>query len=123
MTAKALYALLCTYANSEGLAWPKAETLAEDLGVSKRTVVNALKELREQEFIELVNYRHDASGYRIAAVYRVNSPKSSPLPKGSQLPKGSALRKGPQKKPPKRSLTTRLSEASCAAEQTMNTHT
>jgi len=47
--AKMLYAQLCFHANKNtGLAWPRRETLAAELGVSVRNIDRALVELLGQ---------------------------------------------------------------------------
>jgi DNA-binding transcriptional ArsR family regulator len=46
-TAVHLYAVLSRYANRERRAWPKHERLADDLGVSERSLRRALKVLRD----------------------------------------------------------------------------
>jgi AraC-like DNA-binding protein len=51
--AKLCYARLARHANREtGLAWPKQETLARELGVSERQVRDYLRELEQHNLIE-----------------------------------------------------------------------
>jgi hypothetical protein len=57
--SKALYALLCSYADDDGCCHPSNETLAADLGVSESSVARGLRTLadwklivREDRFVE-----------------------------------------------------------------------
>jgi Helix-turn-helix domain len=43
--AKALYSMLCTYADAKGVCWPSGAALADDLGASERSVRRGLTEL------------------------------------------------------------------------------
>lgn len=52
VAAKALYGLLCTYADGDGVCWPGIETLASRLGVTERSVRNWLGELLALGLIE-----------------------------------------------------------------------
>lgn len=51
-TAKALYSLLATYADAEGVCWPSIAVLAEGLGSSESTIHRALGELQDKGVIE-----------------------------------------------------------------------
>lgn len=53
--AKVTYALLCRYAGEDGSCYPKQTTLAKRLGVSRRTVINYLKELKDKGLIDVVH--------------------------------------------------------------------
>jgi biotin operon repressor len=53
--AKLTWARLAQYAGKNGKAWPKLETLADDLGVSKPTVIKYIKELVSAGFIAVDN--------------------------------------------------------------------
>lgn len=50
--AKLLYARLSQYAGKKGYAFPGQETIAKELGVSKRSITSYLTELIEHELIE-----------------------------------------------------------------------
>lgn len=50
--AKALYALLCTYAQGKTECWPKNETLATDLGVTTRSIITWMNELVDAGIVE-----------------------------------------------------------------------
>jgi Helix-turn-helix domain len=59
MSAKALYCLLCTYADGERSCWPSNETLGEQLGVTDRSIRTLMNELvtagivmREARYVE-----------------------------------------------------------------------
>lgn len=55
--AKLVYARLMRYAGRCGVAWPTLETLAESMGISRRTVCYALDELRSAGLIETKKVR------------------------------------------------------------------
>lgn len=57
-TSKLVWARLSQYAGQNGEAYPKQETLAVEVGISKRQVISCLKELEEKGFI----IREKASG-------------------------------------------------------------
>ena len=50
-SAKALYCVLCSYADDDGTCWPSNETLAKNLGCSERAVQKWLAELAEHRII------------------------------------------------------------------------
>lgn len=52
-TAFRLYAALASYANAEKVCWPGQQRLAQDLGVSERTIRVRLKELEEAGYITI----------------------------------------------------------------------
>lgn len=119
VNSKIVYALLATYADAKTReAWPKAETLAEELGISKRSVVYALAQLREAEVITLVRYMHDERGYRTGAVYRIND--SQAHQDAVRKPKRHARRIGDAPNAPQRKSP---SATGCVAEQTTLEHT
>lgn len=51
LSAKALYLVLCSYADDEGVCYPSNETLANDLRTTSRSVQNWLVELVEADVI------------------------------------------------------------------------
>ncbi len=53
-TAKLVWARLAQFMGEHGEAYPSLDTLASEVGASRRAVVNAIKELEEQKFIERV---------------------------------------------------------------------
>ena len=50
--AKALYAVLCCYANKHRICWPMISTLADDLGSSQSSVDKWIRELKNHNYIE-----------------------------------------------------------------------
>ena len=52
--AKALYAVLCCYANKNRLCWPSISTLADDLDSSQSSVKRWIKELKTHNFISRI---------------------------------------------------------------------
>lgn len=64
--AKTLYALLLDYAWDDGECFPSQETLATDLGISKRTLKRDLDELRE---LGLITW--EQRGYKKSNLYSI----------------------------------------------------
>lgn len=50
--AKVIFGVLCQFAGKEGLCYPRQETIANRLGVSKRQVINYLNELKKEKYIK-----------------------------------------------------------------------
>jgi DNA-binding IclR family transcriptional regulator len=51
-TSKAVYSLLCTFANKERFCFPSITHLSELLGVNRRTVERAIRELTERNYVK-----------------------------------------------------------------------
>ena len=51
--AKMTYAMLLSYAWQNDYCFPGQETLAEDIGVSRRSIVSFIKELQERDCISV----------------------------------------------------------------------
>jgi len=51
--SKLIYARLCQYANDQGVAWPRQETLQAEVGMELRTVQRSLKELVNAGLLEV----------------------------------------------------------------------
>jgi DNA-binding MarR family transcriptional regulator len=51
VSAKALYAVLCCYANKNRLCWPSISTLADDLNSGQSSVKRWIKELKSHNYI------------------------------------------------------------------------
>lgn len=67
-----LYAWIAgRYANSEGKAWPKRETLAHDIGVSVKSIERALEVLRSKGLVETTRRHHPATGHVIGLDYEL----------------------------------------------------
>lgn len=67
--AKALYALLATYADNGGRdCWPNQQTLADQLGVSVDTIQRQLRVLEDAGVVE-TNARYSDSGGRLSNAY------------------------------------------------------
>lgn len=49
--AKALYSLLCCYADASGYCFPGHSRLASELGLKNRTIINYLNELEQNGII------------------------------------------------------------------------
>lgn len=52
LEARILYGILFTRANGENVAWPGQESLADTLGVSKRSIIRYVQELEKHDLIE-----------------------------------------------------------------------
>lgn len=52
-TAKALYALLCTYAGAGMYCFPSQERLSAEMNMTTRTIQNALQELQQKGVIRI----------------------------------------------------------------------
>jgi len=52
MKAKAVYSILCIYANKNRKCWPSIATIADTSGVSYRTITRALRELKNKKYIK-----------------------------------------------------------------------
>jgi DNA-binding MarR family transcriptional regulator len=51
LSAKALYALLCSYTGHSGYCWPAQDTMASDLSITVRTISRLLNELENDGLI------------------------------------------------------------------------
>ncbi|WP_307755919.1 helix-turn-helix domain-containing protein [uncultured Cloacibacillus sp.] len=85
--AKGVYAVLVAFVNIGTKEWAiKTETLAAECGVSRRTVMYALKELVEHGYIE--RKKRHADGHQIASIYKIIGHKAAcnirTLPKQEQ---------------------------------------
>lgn len=88
-SAKALYAVLCTYADDEGVCYPSNETLARDLGVTTRTVQTLLAELNAAGVT--VREERYAEGRQINSVTRLTDTVTSYRGEVSDPPGDEAL--------------------------------
>ena len=71
-------AVLCSYANNQGFAWPNIRTMFDDLNklkepISERTISRALDKLRRGKFIEVVSRHRSHEKWRhiMGTVHRV----------------------------------------------------
>ena len=51
LRAKAVYSILCTYANKERTCFPLIATIADTASVHPNTIKRAIKELKEKNYI------------------------------------------------------------------------
>jgi len=51
VTAKAVYALLCTFADKDRKCFPSIRHLSELMGVSRRTVERSITELKNKTYV------------------------------------------------------------------------
>lgn len=61
---KALYCVLLSYAWNKNECYPNQETIAEDLGVTRRTVIRWLEELKEYGLIEVVKRKTEDDQFK-----------------------------------------------------------
>lgn len=54
VSAKALYALLCCYADKERVCWPSISRLADELDSGQSSVNRWIKELKQHKYIKRV---------------------------------------------------------------------
>ena len=94
-TARLLYAVLCTYANVSGTAWPSAKTVLEGLGLGEATRKRAQNELVSAGVLE-VSQQFDDRGRQRVNVYTLvdisgrGSQASPPEGPSGEPPEGSA---------------------------------
>jgi DNA-binding MarR family transcriptional regulator len=96
-----LYGRLRRYANGDGHAYPKRETLADDLGISVRTVQRLIDILRDRGVIRTAR-RYNASGWVSGLTYHLTETeadaaafeKPKKLPRTANPPKGQIWHSG-----------------------------
>jgi len=52
LNSKALYSILCVYANKQRYCWPSLATLADTSDVSLSTIKRSIKELKNKNYIK-----------------------------------------------------------------------
>ena len=52
LRSKAIYSMLCTYANKERTCFPSIATLADTGGVHQNTIKRGIKELKDKNYIK-----------------------------------------------------------------------
>ena len=70
LAAMAVYLVLRRRCNGEGLCWPAVPTIAQEAGVTSRTVRRAVQRLVGASLLE-VEPRHDQRGVAVSNHYRV----------------------------------------------------
>lgn len=60
--AKLVWGRLAQYAGTDGVCFPKVDSIAEELGCDKRTVQRAIKELCKEDFLEVESVYDDKCG-------------------------------------------------------------
>lgn len=86
-SAKGLYALLCAYADDDGVCWPSNETLAKEMGgVTERAVQKWLTELSEAGV--LVREPRFEDNRQTTSITRLTDASSSPRPEPQFTPGG-----------------------------------
>src|ERR1043166_6973286 len=64
-TAKNLYARLLQYQAGDGNAWPSYDTLASEIGISRRQAINVLKELERHGLVKVTRRRNRSNIYQL----------------------------------------------------------
>lgn len=82
--AKALYSLLAQYAGVSERAWPSRALLAQNLGVSVRTVSNYTKELVDAGFVA-IKPRMNSQGLQAGNYYYLGSMVHQPAQPSNEL--------------------------------------
>src|SRR5689334_3160008 len=83
---------LCAYADADGTCFPSVSRLAEDCGMTSRTVINKLRKLEELGFLERTRRKKEGSKENAVNEYQLlivgsepNSlPRSKPNSSGSE---------------------------------------
>jgi DNA-binding transcriptional MocR family regulator len=65
-----IMAWLCKHANNDGYCFPSLATLAEECGMSKRSIIRHLEELEKMQYIKK-NQRHTNEGDNTSNMYQV----------------------------------------------------
>ena len=60
--AVTVYTYLCDMANKKGECWPSTVTVSKDLGLSRRTIFRAFRDLENEGLIKRVHRRRRAGG-------------------------------------------------------------
>jgi predicted transcriptional regulator len=63
LTARLVYAILCSYADEQHTCFVGNERLAEDLGRTEKTVSRAIKELKDHNIITREQHAHNGPSY------------------------------------------------------------
>lgn len=73
LSAQALYVRLCKLQNRLGAKFYRdLNTLARETGLSRRSIINAKKELIKAQYIGVERDFYTASGYRSADIFHLN---------------------------------------------------
>ncbi len=92
IAAKYLYVLLSSMTYEKGFCWPENETLADEMQLSKRRVVELLGMLRDSGFIKII-FKQEGKKER-QYIYcgmfpdRVDSPPEDSEPRGCEISQG-----------------------------------
>ena len=71
-SSKVVYAALASYTNNTtGLCSPALSTLAKDTGYHRRTIIRAINELVEKEYVEKRTRKSSNSDKNISNVYKL----------------------------------------------------
>lgn len=68
-----IYMWLCHHSNQEGICWPSLNTLAQECGMSKYSVIRHLKELEKNGFIKK-EARHGENNSNSSNLYKIILP-------------------------------------------------
>ena len=70
---KLVYLYLCRRSGPDGSSWPSVSTIAADTGMSKRSVQQTLRSLRESGYITIEHRTDPETGSRRSNLYRLQS--------------------------------------------------
>ncbi len=82
--ATGVYMALCRHANREQEAWPSIESLAEKLGINRKTVMSGIKKLEEWGVITKETARNTSGKYDNAVYTLLDRSVWKPLPSPSE---------------------------------------
>ena len=83
-TAKAVFAVLASYADEEGRAWPAVKTLAAALGMSTNTVERHLQHLRDYGLVQWEVRSTPRGRQRFYGVWKPGAPKPMRVPSSAE---------------------------------------
>jgi DnaD/phage-associated family protein len=78
LSAKAIYAYLCSYAGNESIAFPSVKLINHELGISKDTFYKYMKELNDKAYIVVSQKRAEKGkfSHNVYSIETVPCPKS-----------------------------------------------
>lgn len=85
-TGKLIYGRLRQYAAASGQAWPSYKTLAKEVGVSRRQVINVVAELEEAKLVVVTLHDHKSNHYSLPKHEWMDGEKFAPSPVKSVSP-------------------------------------
>ncbi len=85
-TGKLIYGRLRQYATTSGQAWPSHKTLAKEVGVSRRQVINVVAELEEAKLVVVTRSNNQSNRYSLPEHEWMGGENAAPPPVQSVSP-------------------------------------